>query len=354
MTNMKKILIIEDNLEVRENIAELLELSGYEVSEAEQGKIGVKIALEVLPDLIICDVMMPVLDGYGTLKVLQNNPKTQQIPFIFLTAKAEKKDFRMGMNLGADDYITKPFTDVELLEAIELRLDKQERQLPIVRSTSQSFFNRKQYFQEQLPSFLEQHTLRSYGSQQWLFGEGDTSVALYYIQEGRIQRTASTDFGKELTLNLYGEGDFLGVAELFVSGAHQSSAITTTPCRLYVLPKTDVETWLQQDPSIAQHFMQILAHQVIQKNNLLLQLAYSSVRKRVAKGLLRLYHQYAIPNSPQPFEIQISREALANLVGTTKETVTRTLSEFKEAKWIALKGSHLTLLDIKALGEVPD
>ena len=83
---MKKILVIEDNLEVRENIAELLELSGYEVSEAAHGKIGVKMALEHLPDLIICDVMMPVLDGHGTLKILQNNPKTQQIPFVFLTA----------------------------------------------------------------------------------------------------------------------------------------------------------------------------------------------------------------------------------------------------------------------------
>ncbi|MGH1339642.1 MAG: response regulator [Aureispira sp.] len=347
---MKKILVIEDNLEVRENIAELLELSGYETLEAEHGKVGVKLALETSPDLIICDVMMPVLDGYGTLKILQNNPKTQQIPFIFLTAKAEKKDFRAGMNLGADDYITKPFTDVELLEAVELRLDKQERQVP---TSGQSFFNPEQYFQEQLPLFLQQHTLRSYGAQQWLFDEGDTPVALYYIQEGRIQRAAQTDFGKELTLALYGAGDFLGLPELLTAGVYQNNATTITPCRLYILPKTAVEAWLQQDASIAQYFLHLLAQQSLQKNNLLLQLAYSSVRKRIAEGLLRFHQQYAVPKSPLPFEIHLSREALANLVGTTKETVTRTLSEFKEARWIHLKGSHITLLDIDALRAVP-
>lgn len=351
---MKKILVIEDNLEVRENIVELLELSGYEVLEAEQGKIGVKLALEVLPDLIICDVMMPVLDGYGTLKVLQNNPKTQQIPFIFLTAKAEKKDFRAGMNLGADDYITKPFTDVELLEAVELRLDKQERQLPSTASTAQSFFNPEQYFQEQLPLFLEQQSLHSYGAEQWIFREGDNPTALYYIQEGRVQQTAQTDFGKELTLDLYGAGDFLGLSALLTASPYTNNATTITAARLYVLPKTAVEAWFQQEASIAQHFLQLLAQKNLQKNKLLLELAYSSVRKRVAEGLLRLHQHYATPNASTPFELHLSREALANLVGTTKETVTRTLSEFKDNQWIHLKASHLTVLDVEALREVPD
>lgn len=127
---MKKILVIEDNLEVRENTCEILELSGYKVFSAENGKVGIQAALDHMPDLIICDVMMPVLDGFGTLKILHKNPKTTHIPFIFLTAKAEKDDFRRGMNLGADDYITKPFTDIELLEAIEIRLEKYQHAAP--------------------------------------------------------------------------------------------------------------------------------------------------------------------------------------------------------------------------------
>ena len=134
---MKRILIIEDNTEVRENIAELLELSNYEVIEAKDGKIGVQKTLEHKPDLILCDVMMPELDGFGVLRILDKKTETADIPFIFLTAKAEKTDFRKGMNLGADDYITKPFDDVELLDAIEMRLKKSERIKTVFDGSSQ-------------------------------------------------------------------------------------------------------------------------------------------------------------------------------------------------------------------------
>src|SRR5678810_349488 len=123
---MKKILVIEDNNEVRENIAEILELSNYKVLTAENGKIGVELALSESPDLIICDIMMPVLDGYGVLHLLNKHVETYGIPFIFLTAKAEKPDLRKGMEMGADDYLTKPFDSIELLNAIEIRLRKSE------------------------------------------------------------------------------------------------------------------------------------------------------------------------------------------------------------------------------------
>src|SRR3954465_5515474 len=106
---MKRILVIEDNEEVRENTSEILELSNYKVFTAENGKQGVEIATREKPDLIVCDIMMPVLDGYGVLHLLSKNQDTSMIPFIFLTAKSEKTDFRKAMELGADDYLTKPF-----------------------------------------------------------------------------------------------------------------------------------------------------------------------------------------------------------------------------------------------------
>ena len=121
---MKKILVIEDNEEVRENLEEILELYGYDVDSAADGKIGVEKALKSPPDLILCDVMMPRLDGFGVLNILSKKSTTANVPFIFLTAKAEKTDFRRGMNLGADDYITKPFFKDELLAVIETRLKK--------------------------------------------------------------------------------------------------------------------------------------------------------------------------------------------------------------------------------------
>ena len=121
---MRTLLIIDDHDEIRENIAEILSLAGYNALTAENGKKGVEIAIKEKPDLIICDIMMPELDGYGVLHLLKKNPGTENTPFIFLTAKTERTDFRKGMEMGADDYITKPFDDIELLNAIEIRLKK--------------------------------------------------------------------------------------------------------------------------------------------------------------------------------------------------------------------------------------
>jgi EAL domain-containing protein (putative c-di-GMP-specific phosphodiesterase class I)/CheY-like chemotaxis protein len=122
---MTKILVIEDELAVRENLLELLEAENFETIEAENGKIGIEKAIYETPDLILCDLMMPEIDGYGVLTSIRSEPTTATIPFIFLTAKSAKGDFRQGMDLGADDYITKPFTRAELLSAIISRLSKQ-------------------------------------------------------------------------------------------------------------------------------------------------------------------------------------------------------------------------------------
>ncbi len=122
---MTTILVIEDETKIRENIQEILELEGFDALTAENGRIGVQLAQAHHPDLIICDVMMPELDGYDVLVALRQDPDTLKIPFIFLSAKATTADFRKGMSLGADDYLTKPFTPGELREAISTRLEKQ-------------------------------------------------------------------------------------------------------------------------------------------------------------------------------------------------------------------------------------
>jgi CheY-like chemotaxis protein len=116
---MTKILVIEDEETVRENILELLDAEGFEAIAAENGRIGLNLAQQHRPDLILCDIRMPELDGYGVLSALRSEPETAGIPFLFLTAKAAKTDMNLGMELGASNYITKPFTLVELLTAIE-------------------------------------------------------------------------------------------------------------------------------------------------------------------------------------------------------------------------------------------
>ena len=123
---MKKILVIEDEPDVRANLLKLLDAEGFEALEAADGSTGVELARQQVPDLILCDIMMPDLDGYEVLEALRQTPNTKTIPFIFLTAKAENSDWRHGMELGADDYLIKPFNIVGLLGAISMRLKKHE------------------------------------------------------------------------------------------------------------------------------------------------------------------------------------------------------------------------------------
>jgi DNA-binding NarL/FixJ family response regulator len=125
---MKKILVIEDEPEMRRNITALLRYKDYQPVAAENGRLGVELARREKPDLILCDVMMPELDGYGVLRTLQADTKLASIPFIFLTARGEKEDLRSGMNLGADDYLTKPVANDDLVKAIEARLSRSARQ----------------------------------------------------------------------------------------------------------------------------------------------------------------------------------------------------------------------------------
>lgn len=124
---MKKILVLEDDENVRIPLVDLLEANGYDVTACEEGRAGIERAREEDPDLILSDIMMPDVDGYAVFEALQSDPKTAIIPFIFLTAKASPADFREGLGLGADDYITKPFESRDLLESIRVRLDKYDR-----------------------------------------------------------------------------------------------------------------------------------------------------------------------------------------------------------------------------------
>src|SRR6218665_2935500 len=213
---MKTILIIEDNPEVRENTAEILELAGYQVVQAANGKAGVELAQRSRPDLIICDIMMPVLDGYGVIHLLNKHPETASIPFIFLTAKSERMDFRKGMEMGADDYISKPFDDIELLNAIESRLKKSEA-LRAAFSKNVEGLNR--FFDEarksdDLKKLSLDRRIKSYKKKETIFSEGSDPIYLYFLSKGRVKLLRSHEYGKELITTLYNEGDFFGYTSL--------------------------------------------------------------------------------------------------------------------------------------------
>ncbi|MGZ3956232.1 MAG: response regulator, partial [Flavisolibacter sp.] len=194
----KKILVIDDNTDIRENTAEILELAGYKTFTAENGKRGVELAVKEKPSVIVCDIMMPELDGYGVLHLLRKNADTQHIPFIFLTAKTERSDFRKGMEMGADDYITKPFEDIELLNAVEIRLRKSEildqKYTPTQQGLTQFLKDVKSTGLVQ--ELSEKYDIENYDKKQVLYQEGRRPRFLYYLIRGKVKAYRAHEDGK--------------------------------------------------------------------------------------------------------------------------------------------------------------
>ena len=347
---MKTILLIEDNFEVRENIAEILELANYKVITAENGKVGVEKALQERPDLIICDIMMPVLDGYGVLHLINKNEQLRHVPFIFLTAKAERTDFRKGMEMGADDYITKPFTDIEILNSIERRLRKVEmlkkEYAPDIMGIQELMKDSGR--EDALKSLSEGRNINHYKKKQLIFSEGNHPLRLYFVEKGKVKTFKSNDDGKELTVGLYSEGDFFGYISLLENSIYKETAEAMEDSEVAIIPREDFESLINENPDVAKRFIRMLASNLSEKEEQLLGLAYNSLRKRVADALLTLQKKYQKPGSEQ-FSIHISREDLANIAGTATESLIRTLSDFRSEKLIDIRDGNIIILHEKKL-----
>jgi CRP/FNR family cyclic AMP-dependent transcriptional regulator len=350
---MKHLLLIEDNDEIRENTAEILELANYKVVTAENGKIGVEMALENKPDLIICDVMMPVLDGYGVLHLLNKNPELSGIPFIFLTAKAERSDFRKGMELGADDYITKPFTDIELLTAIESRLKKTDLLNKKYESSPSGLSQMLSDFGDRnvLKNLTQDRNINHYKKKQVIYSEGNHPSRLFYIQKGKVKTFKTNTDGKELTVGLYNEGDFIGYIALLEDAVYKDSAEAIEDTDIAIIPREEFDVLVNNNKEVAKKFIQLLAKNVSEKEEQLLGLAYNSLRKRVADALITLNNKYK-KDSQEKFSIHISREDLANIAGTATESLIRTLSDFKSEKLIEIKEGNIIILDERKLNSM--
>lgn len=345
----KKILVIDDNLEMRENIAEILELASYEVVTAEDGKKGVAAAKSENPDLIICDVMMPELDGYGVLHILSKDPKTLGIPFIFLTAKSESVDMRKGMSLGADDYITKPFEETDLLDAVEMRLKKSAA---MKAGSERTILGVQGFMASATGKVVEQvtknHRVKHYALREHVFREADVPIFLYFLNKGKVKAYKMNEDGKEYITGLYNAGDFFGYTALLEHSNYTDSAQVIDDAEVLLIPKEDFYHLMGSNPEVISSFIKLLADNILQKEEQLIELAYSSVRKRVANALVQVYEKYNAEHR-EDFTISLGREDIASIVGTATETVIRALSEFKDDGYISSKGRDIKILDIKAL-----
>ena len=347
---MKTVLLIEDNEDVRENTAEILELANYNVVTAADGKEGVEIARKNSPDLIICDIMMPGLDGYGVLHLIAKDEMLAKVPFIFLTAKAERSDLRKGMELGADDYITKPFDKTELLNAVESRIRKSEM---LKKEYSKDMDGLTAFISDvagnnALKKFLEDRKVNQYKKKESIYTEGNFPMGIYYINTGKIKISKSHKYGKELITDLLKEGDFFGYTALLEGSAYNESAEALEDSEITYIPRDEFNNLVFGNPHVTGNFLKILTKGMIDKQEKLVELAYSSVRKRTAEALVLLQDKYKTAGE-ESFAMAMTREDLANIVGTATESLIRTLGDFKEEKLIEIKDGKIRILDDKKL-----
>jgi len=344
-TMSKTILIIEDNDDIRENVVEILELSGYTAFGAASGKAGIELAIKLIPDVILCDIAMPEMDGYGVLYILKRNPVTVAITFIFLTAKAERLELRKGMDLGADDYLTKPFSDIDLLKAIEGRLHNKE----LVRNAEQlSKLLTKHNGLAQLEKITEACKARRLKKDHVLYYEGDFGQGIYLIVSGRIKTIKMITDGREFMTGIYSAGQYLGINVILSSDPYTDTATAIEDCVICMIPKPELDELLLLHPDVSGEFIKLLSNDIKEKEEQLMQLAYYSVRKKMAEAILRL-------NKHKASDVKhfvISREDLAAMSCMATETVSRTLSDFKTEGLIDRTGSTITVLNHAGLSQM--
>lgn len=345
VSEKKKVLVIDDNNDVRENISELLMLADYHVITAENGQEGINLALDYLPHIIVCDIMMPVLDGYGTIHVLSKNPKTSNIPFIFLSAKTEHADLRKGMELGADDYLSKPFTGTELLNAIESRLKKYELLSKIIPPAKEQVAN------EQLPfsihSLTDHAETIEFQKKQKIYKEKQRPFYIYLIIEGAVKAYSTNSDGKELITGIFTKGEIFGFIPIIENTTYYDNTEALTDSTIAVIKAEDFADILHNQHGAMDFFLKLAVENAAEAEKKLVKFAYDSLRKKVANALVTVADK--VKDAKAQKTTKLSREELANLAGTATESVIRTLSEFKNEGYIKISDGQIEILQVEKL-----
>ena len=349
---MKKVLLIEDDRVLRENTAELLELSDYRVLSASNGKKGIVSAKQFQPDVIICDIMMPEMDGYTVLETLASDPSMRQIPFIFLSAKTERKDVRKGMELGADDYITKPFEESELIGAIESRIARSN----ILREIRENGFSLLTPPEHDIRNTEEfKNYIYDYGRElkfqlgEHIYREGDHSNMLYLITKGTVKTHKLDEQGKELITGIYKVDDFFGFTSFTENIPYREYATAIEDCVLVGITNEQTRGILENNYELILELLQLMAQSLSDAKEQLLQMAYGSVRRKTASTLLRFADKLL---EDEEGNIHILRSDLAGVAGMATETLIRTLSNFKKEGLIEIKDRNIKIIDIKGLKNI--
>lgn len=351
--NKRTILIIEDNFEIREGTAEILSLTGgYDVITAENGKIGVELALKHTPDLILCDIMMPELDGYGVLYMLSKYESTKHISFIFLTAKSERSDMRKAMEMGADDYLVKPFDDIELLNAIESRLKKRDSLHSMVSTNSSNLSLDEEEQHYLLQDLVNEARVKTFKRKQLIYEEGDSPLFVYYVIKGKVRSFLYYQDGRELSTGIHIEDLFFGYESVLLNEKYTDNAGALEDSEIALIPKDKFFELMYKKPAIATKFIKLLSGNIKAKEEQMLGFAYDSVRKRVANTLVNVALKTISDEAQDEVLIRISRDDLAALAGTANETISRMLADFKDEQLIVKEGNAIRIFSINKLRKV--
>lgn len=344
---MKKILIIEDDKILRENTRELLALENYRVFTAENGREGLETAKRIYPDLIISDILMPVMDGYELLKSLYKNRATRDIPFIFLSAKAEAEDIRAGMNMGADDYLTKPFHEKDLLRAVRTRLNKHEtlkRKKAEIPDTFpiNTLDELKAYFERAGESMEIEKNAQVYL-------ERKNANYIYLVKNGLIKTHRMDEYGKELITGLYKKSDFFGVYYFMKTSFYPETATALDHSYFYRLSSIKFQEILNSSQHLTMELAQLLSDNISHLKSHLLEMAYASVLQKTTSTI----RQFAelIPESDQE-GIKISRTDLASVAGISTESFIRSLSSLRKSGIIDIEGRNIKILNMQKLNSI--
>ncbi len=352
---MTKIVLIDDDFGIRETTLDILELAGYKVFTSDNGKDGVKLIREIKPHLILCDIKMPGYNGYEVLRIINRLPEVAKIPFIFLSSNNLKTDIRKGMNLGADDYITKPFKELDLLDAIESRLKRSKSfdEIKDININGLSDFIDLANEITPLEELRKTRIIKKYAKNEIIFKVNDFVQYVYFIVKGKVKRIETDSHGKEFLNDMHYQNEFFGYLSLFdgEETKHLRTAIAVENTEVALIPKKDFKTLIFKNREVAANFIKILSGNVLDKEQRLLQLAYASVRERVANLIIKLHHE-ELRNKNTHGVVQISRDDLANIIGTSKESLIRTLTEFKNDKLISTGRAEIKLLNLPQMQRI--
>ena len=344
----KTILLIEDDETLRQNVTELLTFSSYKVLTAKNGKQGVDIARSELPDLIICDIMMPELDGYGVYEILRRNRNTRTIPFIFMSVKAEPHEVRKGMNMGADDYLTKPFEEHDLLTVIRNRLAKREMfpQKKEEESSEKEVIHDIEGLKE---IFRKQGDRVIFEKHEEVFQEDRIASCVLLLETGMVKTYRLDEYGKELITCVHKSGNIMGFYGFKTSTRYPESAETLERTEAFKISAEEFIKNLLLSQELTVEFAQMLSDDLSMLKTHLLEMAYGSVLRKTTNTILQFAEH--IQGDPRQF-IKISRSDLASLAGISTESFIRSLSCLKKEGLIDIVGRNIKILDLEKLHEI--